>query len=154
MIRVLFTLLILSTPVWAVEPSEMLADPVLEARAQALDKEIRCVKCQSEAIASSNADWARDARIKVRALIADGATDAEVKTFFLETYGEYALFRPALTPLNWVLFILGPLMALMGAVLAWRYVRGQSTAPATPAPLSAEEETRLKALTNPTPTDR
>ena len=62
-------LLGLVLPAEAVEPGEMLDDPALEARAQALDDDLRCVKCRSESIASSNAEWASDARVKVRELL-------------------------------------------------------------------------------------
>ena len=63
----------------ALDPSETLDDPALEARAQALDAELRCVVCQSEALTSSNADWARDARAVLREMIVDGKSDQEIK---------------------------------------------------------------------------
>ena len=93
--RLAVILCLLAAPVLAVEPSEMLRDPVLETRAQALDHELRCVKCQSEAIASSSAAWAADARVLVRELIAEGKSDAEVMDFFVDRYGEYVRMRPA-----------------------------------------------------------
>ena len=64
---------ILAAPAWAVEPDEILDDPVLEARARALSQEIRCLVCQNEPISSSNADLARDLRILVRERIVAGS---------------------------------------------------------------------------------
>ncbi|MEM6342146.1 MAG: cytochrome c-type biogenesis protein, partial [Pseudomonadota bacterium] len=78
----------------ALDPSEMLDDPQLEARARALDHDIRCVVCQSEALASSNAEWAREARGIIRERILAGDSDAEVRAFFVERYGEFVLMTP------------------------------------------------------------
>ena len=141
--RLLFILMLVATPLWAVEPSEMLGDPTLEARAQALDEEIRCVQCQSENIASSNADWAKDARMMVRELISDGATDREVTSFFVERYGERVLMSPRRTGTNLVLWLAGPFMlflALTGVALALRRKR------LDPAPLSDADEARLREI--------
>jgi len=129
----------------ALEPSEMLDDPALEARARALDHELRCVKCQAEAIASSNADWARDARAKVRELIADGATDAEVKDYFLARYGEFVLMNPPATGWNLALWLAGPafLLAGLGVVIAAQRRRNTARGPEG---LDAQEEERLAEL--------
>lgn len=136
---------LLAGPALAVEPSEMLDDPVLEARAQALDRELRCVKCQSEAIASSNAPWASDARILVRELISDGRSDDEVMAFFVERYGDYVRMRPEARGGGLLLWVAGPLMLLVGiglAVLAARQRR--AVAPATA--LSTAEKARLAEI--------
>lgn len=141
--RLLFAFLLVATPLWAVEPSEMLDDPALEARAQALDEEIRCVQCQSENIASSNADWAKDARLMVRKLISEGATDREVTTFFVERYGERVLMNPRRSGSNLLLWMAGPFMlfvALTGVALALRRKREG------PAPLSDADEARLREI--------
>ena len=128
----------------ALDPSEMLADPELEARARALDHEIRCVKCQSEAIASSNAEWARDARRAVRELVAEGKTDAEVLDFFVARYGEVVRMQPTASGVNLILWIAGPAMLLVGIGAAFAVIRrrpDQST-----GDLSPEDEERLAEL--------
>ena len=137
-----------ASPALAVEPSEMLADPALEARAQALDAEIRCIKCQSEAIASSNAEWAADARIASRELIAAGKTDAEVLTFFVERYGEFVLMRPNASGANWLLWAAGPLMLLLAGGTGLAYVRGRARAPGLTdqGGLNSAESARLKEI--------
>ncbi len=71
-----------------------LDDPKAETRAQALMQEIRCVACENEPISQSAADIAGDMRIRVREMVANGASDAEVRGWFAERYGEFVLFRP------------------------------------------------------------
>ena len=136
---------LLAGPALAVEPSEMLEDPVLEARAQALDRELRCVKCQSEAIASSNAPWASDARILVRELISEGRSDDEVMAFFVERYGDYVRMRPAARGGGLVLWVAGPLMLLGGIGLAVFAAR-QRRAVMPAEDLSASEQARLNEI--------
>lgn len=143
-------LLLILALVWpmtahAVQPDEMLSDPVLEARAQALDREIRCVLCRSESIASSNAAWASDARIIVRELLSGGASDAEVKDFFVARYGEFVMMRPRISGVNIALWLAGPLILLI--VLAVLMLRRRRLTPEAAAPLSAEERAALHRLT-------
>lgn len=87
----------------AVTPA-VLGDPAQEARARALDSEIRCVQCQNEPIAQSTADIAADMRALVRERIAAGDTDAEIRTFFRQRYGDFVLFRPPFDARTWALW--------------------------------------------------
>ena len=105
----------------------MLADPALEARAQVLDEQLRCVKCQSEALASSNADWAADARVLLRQLLMDGYTDQEVLDFFVVRYGEYVLMEPQKGGSNTLLWYAGPVMLLLGLGIGWGFLRRRSS---------------------------
>lgn len=147
MIRALAFLLLLGGPLWALDPSEMLDDPALEARARALDNEIRCVKCQSEAVGSSNAPWAQQARRAIREQIAAGATDQQVKDWFLARYGEFVLMEPARSGANLLLWGAGPAMLLLAGGLGAIYVRRRSGArPASETALSPEEEARLREI--------
>ena len=146
-IALILWLVLLAFPALALDPSEMLPDPAQEAVARALDHEIRCVKCQSETIASSNADWARDARRAVRELVAEGKTSDEVKDFFLERYGEVVLMTPSTKGMNLLLWLAGPLMLLAGVVIGFVYLRGRAAAkPGLEQDLSEDEQTRLDAL--------
>ncbi len=138
-------LALLASPAMALDPSEMLEDAGLEARARALDHEIRCVKCQSEAIASSNAQWAQDARRTVRELIAGGATDREVKDWFLERYGEFVLMNPDASGANLALWLAGPVMGAVGIIGALAYLRGRAKPEPTKG-LSADEQARLDEI--------
>ncbi len=72
-----------------------LADPKAEARAQELMRELRCVACENEPISQSGAEIAGDMRVKVRELVNEGKTDAEVRAWFKSRYGEFVLFRPS-----------------------------------------------------------
>ena len=144
--RLALLLWLLAAPVWALDPSEMLDDPELEARARALDYEIRCVMCQSEAVASSNAAWAEDARQRIRTLISEGATDAEVKEWFRERYGEFVLMDPPKTGSTLLLWLAAPTMLLLALGGAAFYLRGRSRADASSEGLSEAEKVRLRQI--------
>src|SRR5438045_9388355 len=109
----------------AVEPDEVLSDSVLEARARALSKELRCMVCQNQSIDDSQAPLARDLRVLVRERLQMGKSDQQVVDFLVTRYGEFVLLRPRFswhTALLWF----GPLAILViGAsgvlVLARRY---------------------------------
>ena len=116
-----------------------LAEPAEEARAQALEREIRCVVCQNEPIAQSTADLAADMRALVRERIAAGDSDAQIRMYFRQRYGDFVLLRPPFDARTWVLWA-APL-ALVGAGLlgVWS-LRRRRTGPA-PA-LKPEESER------------
>ena len=97
---------------------------------------------------NSNADIARDLRLLVRERIVAGDSDAEVRDFVVDRYGEYVLFRPPFTAGNAVLWFSGPLLLLVGGGIAFAFIRRRAAAPAAPRPpLSAEEEARLREIT-------
>lgn len=85
----------LSTLAFASAPEVPLNDPALEARAQNLAREIRCVVCENEPVALSSADIAVDMRAAIRARVQAGESDAQVRRFFAERYGEFVLLRPS-----------------------------------------------------------
>jgi cytochrome c-type biogenesis protein CcmH len=112
----------------------VLGDPAQEARAQSLDREIRCVQCQNEPIAQSTADIAGDMRALVRERIAAGDSDAEIRAFFRERYGDFVLFRPPFDARTWALWA-APFLLLgvgLGAVTATRRRRVENEPPLTP----------------------
>lgn len=134
-------------PVWALQPDEVLEDPVLESRAREISAEVRCLVCQNESIDDSNAELARDLRILVRERLVEGDTDAEVKSFLVARYGEFVLLRPSLTGANWLLWLGGPVLLVLGAFASVRYIRrSRPEAAARAAPLSEAERARLQAL--------
>jgi len=126
------------------DPADRLADPVKEARARDLFREVRCLVCQNESIDDSEAELASDLRRIVRQQVAAGHTDAEVRGFLVARYGKFVLLKPpfdAGTALLW----LTPFGVVAGVgVLLWRR-RGQG-ADTADRPLSAEEEARLRQL--------
>ncbi len=128
---------------WAVQPDEMLKDPVLEARARTISEGLRCLVCQNQSIDDSAAPLARDLRLLVRERLEAGDTDAQVRDYLVARYGDFVLLKPPVqadTLLLWgmpfaVLFVGG------GALLLRRPARRPA-----PAPLSAEEQARIAAL--------
>ncbi len=150
----------------AVMPDEMLDDPVLEQRAREISKGLRCVVCQSESIDESNAELARDMRVRVRTLLTDGLSDEQVREWMVDRYGDYVLMRP---PFKWTTLALwfGPLVFLaVGLVFLIAWYRGRprpaaadataggtggsadAEGPPDPgaAPLTDDEKRRLDAL--------
>jgi cytochrome c-type biogenesis protein CcmH len=140
MIRALLLAMLLATPAGAVQPDEILADPVLEQRARDLSDGLRCVVCRNESIDESNAEIARDMRIALRERLVAGDTDAEAVQFLVDRYGEYVLLNPRAEGANLILWAAAPALLLMGLGLAAVAIR-RTRAPA--APLSAEEQARL-----------
>ena len=137
---------------WAVEPDEILSDPVLEARARALSGEIRCLVCQNESIDSSGADLARDLRIIVRERLVAGDSDAQVKAYLVARYGDFVLLDPPLKLSTYLLWFGPALILLLGGIGVARFFRRRQRAPAEVAPLTPEERARLERLlheTNP-----
>lgn len=134
----------------AVEPDEILDDPVLEGRARELSEDIRCLVCQNESIDSSNAELAKDLRILVRERLVAGDSDQEVLDYLVERYGDFVLLNPPFKPQTYLLWFGPAAILLLGglAVAAYFRQRRKDTGPApAPAPsLSAEEQKRLNEI--------
>ncbi|MEC3860448.1 cytochrome c-type biogenesis protein [Mesobacterium sp. TK19101] len=140
-------LALLAAPVAAVQPDEMLQDPTQEARAREISKGLRCLVCQNENIDDSNASLARDLRILVRERITAGDDNAEVVDYIVDRYGEFVLLKPTSGGANWLLWASGPILFVLGLLVAGLYIRRRSTAQAvTEQRLSPEEQTRLQEL--------
>ncbi len=140
-------LLVWSSPLWAVQPDEILPDPALEARARALSKELRCMVCQNESIDDSEAPLAHDLRVLVRDRLKAGDSDAQVLDFLVARYGEFVLLQPRLSWHTAVLWGLPPALLLLGCGVIIVVVRRRGAAPvAGPASLSAAEEARVAEL--------
>lgn len=112
----------------------------LEARAQTLMREIRCVVCENEPVSQSTADIAVDMRRVIRQQIGQGKTDAEVRDFFSERYGQFVLFRPPASGLGLLLWIF-PFALLLG-VGGWIAARAFGRRKRDLAPVSADGEQR------------
>jgi cytochrome c-type biogenesis protein CcmH len=146
---VLLAALIGPSALWAVQPDEVLKDPVLEARARALSKELRCMVCQNESIDDSEAPLAHDLRVLVRERLQAGYTDQQVLDFLVARYGEFVLLKP---PLSWhtvALWGLPPGVLLVGAVMIVLDLRRRKRAQGSldgADDLTAAEQARLAAL--------
>ena len=147
MIRAAILALMLGVvPAYAVQPDEVLSDPVLETRARDISKGLRCPVCQGENIDESNAPVSRDLRLYVRERLMAGDSDSQVIDAVTQRFGEYVLFEPKARGANLILYLAGPVMALLAALGAWIFLRGRRPDTAAPAALSAEEQARLAAL--------
>lgn len=97
-----------------------LDDPKQEAEAKTLMETLRCLTCQSQSIADSDAPIAGDMRHQVRVKIAAGEKPEEVRAWLMQRYGNYVSYAPVVNALTWPLFVV-PLLLLGGAVLLWRH---------------------------------
>ena len=123
----------------------MAQDPVLEARLVAISEELRCLVCQNESLASSHAELAQDLREEVRGLMRQGKSDAEVKQFLVQRYGDFVLYRPAFKPLTYFLWV-GPFVLLaLGLLVLWRVLRMRRRATRSPE-LSPQDRERAEQL--------
>jgi cytochrome c-type biogenesis protein CcmH len=124
-----------------------LQDPALEQRARDLSREIRCVVCQSQSVADSDADIARELRVLIREQIQAGKSDDEVRDYLVARYGDFVLFNPPFKATTYALWI-GPFVVLVlagiGVALYFRR-RGPGPARRT-ADLTADERSRVEQL--------
>jgi cytochrome c-type biogenesis protein CcmH len=114
---------LLSAPIAAKEAAPAAADPVLEKRVMTLAEELRCLVCQNQTLAESNAPLAEDLRNQVREKMRQGQSDKEVVDFLVERYGDFVLYRPPLKATT-ILLWFGPLLLLAtGFAVLLRRVR-------------------------------
>ena len=147
MIRVLLILILFAAPAFAVEPDEVLQDPILENRAREISKGLRCPVCQNESIDESDAPIAKDLRLLVRERLVAGDDDAAVRSFIVDRYGEFVLFEPEFAGSSIVLWIAGPAMALAGLVIAGAFIRSRRKGEdLETAPLSEAEQAELDKI--------
>lgn len=145
--RLLLIFCLIATPLWAVQPDEILPDAALEARARVISKGLRCLVCRNENIDDSNAGLARDLRLLVRERLVAGDDDAAVVNFIVARYGEYVLLKPGIGGSNMLLWAAGPLMLILGGAMALIYLRRRSVAEeGSPAGLSDDEKARLAEI--------
>ncbi len=138
--------LLSSSPLWAVEPDEMLSDPSLEARARALSQDLRCMVCQNESIDDSHAPLAHDLRVLVRERITAGDSDAQVINFLVARYGEFVLLKPRLSWHTAALWGLPPAIVLFGIVILVIAARRRADASLAAGNLTVAEEARVAEL--------
>jgi len=113
----------------AIDSEPAFEDPELQARFEHLTGQIRCLVCQNNSIADSNAGLAADLRAEIRSMLADGRSDAEIIEFLTARYGDFVLYRPPWAPRTWLLW-LAPLILLgLGVVVAARIVVARSRLP-------------------------
>jgi cytochrome c-type biogenesis protein CcmH len=140
----MFTVLgIVARPAFAVRPDEMLSNPRLEARAEQIGRELRCLVCRNQSIEDSEADLAHDLRLLVRRRIVAGDSNAKIIAYIRSRYGDYVLLQPPFELSTLLLWGGPPLVLLVGAAAVMLFYRKRG--PPEAAPLDTEEERRLAA---------
>ena len=140
--KYLFLLIFFSFSTVAAHAAE---DPAFERRVQKLSEELRCLVCQNQTIADSNADLAVDLKNQVREKLRQGASDKDVITFMTERYGDFVLYRPPMKASTLLLWF-GPGLLLAGGLIAlFMRLRQRAAASAEPT-LTADERARAAAL--------
>lgn len=146
----------LSMSVWANIDTYQFDNPRQEAQYRALIEEFRCPKCQNQNLAGSDAPIAQDLKQKTYDMVKDGRSDAEIRQYMNERYGDFISYKPPVRPSTWILWFFPPVL-LVFVMLAW-FIRNRNSSKraaviANPieegyAPLSAAEQQRLQDLLN------
>ena len=140
-------LTLVGTLAFAVQPNEILKDPVLEGRARALSQELRCMVCQNQSIDDSDAPLAKDLRVLVRERLTAGDSDKQVIDFLVARYGEFVLLKPRLS-LHTLLLWLAPFAAVViGGFGLVVFLRRRGSEPGkTQEQLTPAEQARVAEL--------
>lgn len=145
-----------SMSAWANIDTYQFDNPRQEAQYRALIEEFRCPKCQNQNLAGSDAPIAQDLKQKTYDMVKDGRSDAEIRQYMNERYGDFISYKPPVRPSTWILWFFPPVL-LVFVMLAW-FIRNRNSSKraaviANPieegyAPLSAAEQQRLQDLLN------
>lgn len=141
--RFILILCLIASPLWAVQPDEILDDPALEARARDISAGLRCPVCLNESIDESNAPISKELRILVRELLVDGKSDDAVVAFIVARYGEFVLLSPPATGVNLILWLAAPGMLIAALGIGWATLRRKMPADDT---LTPEEQARVQEI--------
>jgi cytochrome c-type biogenesis protein CcmH len=136
--------LLTATSALAVQPDEVLKDPVLERRAREISAGLRCLVCQNQSIDDSDAPLAKDLRVLVRDRLKAGDTDREVQSYVVQRYGEFVLLRPVFGAHTLLLWLTPVLMLALGGLAAYVSLWRRRTT--RPAPLDESEKEAVDRL--------
>ena len=132
---------------YANDAAPLADDPVTEQRLITISEEMRCLVCQNESLAGSRSDLANDLRREIRTLIKEGKSDEQIRSFMVDRYGDFVLYRPPVKPITWLLWI-GPFVILaIGIAFLFSYLRRRNTLASTKT-LSPEDNQKIDALLN------
>ena len=128
----------------AIEATQAFGDPAMQARYEKLTRELRCLVCQNQTIADSNAGLAVDLRREVRELMESGKSDVEIHTFLTDRYGDFVLYQPPVKPRTYLLWAAPALLVLGGLGTALLViVRRARVARDNPATLDSNSDPEL-----------
>lgn len=131
-------------PLQAADAPSATADPVLEKKVMAIAEELRCLVCQNQTIADSHAELAVDLKNQVREMLLKGMTEQQIKTYMVERYGDFVLYRPAVKGNTWLLW-LGPFVLLIGALIFAVFKLRQRNRRVAVESVGLSEEAHLRA---------
>ena len=138
--RMVLALLLATTALFASAQQIEYRDAAEEAHFRSLTAELRCVMCQNQSLADSNAPIAHDLRLEVLRLMREGKSDAQIKQYLVERYTEFVLYKPEVKPMTWLLWFGPALLIVLGGILIVFIVRRQSrNAPAAPPSNDSQE---------------
>jgi cytochrome c-type biogenesis protein CcmH len=140
----LIAALVFGSAAFAVQPDEVLKDPVLEKRAREISAGLRCLVCQNQSIDDSDAQLAKDLRLLVRERLVAGDTDEQVHDFLVQRYGEFVLLKPAFGTHTLLLWLTPALVLILGGIGAYAALRRRPQS--ATAALDADEERKLEEL--------
>ncbi len=124
----------------AIDPEPPLEDPAIESAYRELINEVRCLVCQNQTIADSNAPLAADLRREIRKMMGEGASRAEVIDFLVTRYGDFVLYRPPFQPTTWLLWGAPVFLLGIGVIVFARILRVRMKQP-------LEEQNSLDEMT-------
>lgn len=122
------------------------SDESLRPRYQQLIQELRCPKCQNQNLADSNSPISVDLRSQVQRLLEEGKSNAEIKTYLSDRYSDFILYRPQVKQNTWALWLAPIVLLLIGLLILVRIFQRQKTAAVDKAPVSAQDQERLREL--------
>lgn len=130
---------------YAKDAAPLADDPLTEQRLISISEEMRCLVCQNESLAGSRSDLANDLRREIRTLIKEGKSDEQIRTFMVERYGDFVLYRPPVKPITWLLWM-GPFaILLIGIFGLFAYLRKRNSSVPSPV-LTPEDNQRIDDL--------
>ena len=145
LLAVVFVLFVAAQSAWAAEATPTAQDPELEKRVQALSEELRCLVCQNQSLADSNADLAVDLKNQVREKMKQGMTNEQIVEYMVARYGDFVLYRPPVKATTLLLWF-GPLLLLVIGIATLFYRLSRRRATIAPAQLSESDRARAAAL--------
>jgi cytochrome c-type biogenesis protein CcmH len=141
----LIALLWSAPPIWAGEARPLADNPAVEERLKHLAVELRCLVCQNQTLADSNAPLAEDLRREVRDMIVKGMSDKEIIEFLVSRYGDFVLYRPPLKTTTTLLWV-GPFVLLVGGGIALVVTLKRRGKKVADAAITEEEHRRVEQL--------
>ena len=131
--------------VFAKDAVPLADDPVIEQRLIVISEEMRCLVCQNESLAGSRSDLANDLRREIRNLIKEGKTDDQIRSFMVERYGDFVLYRPPVKPTTWFLWV-GPFVILLAGIIGLMVYLRRRNQSVPSANLSEADNRRIDEL--------